>query len=177
MRESDRLPEHLRTRLARALDAVPEPRPRPDQAVYARAARRGSRRRPALALASGAASVVALLAMTGLASTGSADPAVWTGRAISAIQPAPPPAAPPQAHGPSPPQPPGSAAGPRHAASTAPAPARPSARPGEPLRPTIPPGLVPLPSGGLPRFSPPPLPTAFPYPTPSGTSDIGRGGR
>jgi hypothetical protein len=174
MRESDRLPEHLRARLARALDAVPEPRPRPDQAEYARGARRGSRHR--LALASGAAAAVALLYLAGLASTGSASPAVWTGRALSAIQLAPPAPAPTASEGTPPPVAPGRIARPPRAAPTAPG-ARPPVRPGEAPRPTIPPGLFPLPTGEFPRFSPPPFPTGHPYPTPSGTSDFGHGGR
>jgi hypothetical protein len=176
MRESDRLPEHLRARLARALDAVPEPGPRPDQAVYARSARRGTRHRPALALASGAAAVAALLGLTGVASTGSPSPAVWTGRALSAIQPAPPAAAPTPSHGTPPPSAPGSTATPPRASPTAQA-ARPPIRPGEAVRPTIPPGLLTPPAGQLPRFSPPPFPTGYPFPTPSGTSDFGHGGR
>lgn len=177
MGEPNDLPERLRARLARALDAVPELRPRPDQAVYATVGRRSRRRRPVLALTSTAAALAALAVLIGVASTGSADPAVWPSRALSAIQPARPPASQPSPTATPPPPPPGSVAGARQAAPTAPTAGRRSPGQSEALRPTAPPGLVPLPTAGMPKFSPLPLPSGYALPTPPGTSDFGHGGR
>jgi hypothetical protein len=177
MRETNELPDRLRARLARALDAVPELRPRAEQATYAAVGRRGPRRRPALALASAVAALAALTALIGVASTGTADPAVWPSRALSAIQLARPSTSQPSPDATPSPAAPGSAAGARYPAPTAPAAARRSPGSGEGPRPTLPPGLAPLPTYGLPRFSPPPFPSGYPFPTPSGTSDFGHGGR
>jgi hypothetical protein len=178
MRDPNHLPGHLRARLARALDAVPERRPRPDQALYTAVGRR-PRRRPALALATGAAALVALAAVTGLASTGSANPAVWTGRALSAMQPARPLATPPEPAPAPPSEAPGGGSGgaPGARPTVAGAPTRHASGSGEAARPTFPPGPFPLPTGGVPRFTPFPLPSGNPFPTPSDTSDFGHGGR
>jgi hypothetical protein len=178
MREANHLPKRLRDRLARALDAVPELSSRPEQALYADTGRR-PRRWPALALATGTAALVTLAALTGTASTGSANPAVWTGRALSALQPARPIATPQEPVATPPPEAPGSTSdGAPGARGAAPAtPGRRSPEPGQTQRPTFPPGLFPLPPTGFPRFTPPPPPSGNPFPTPSGASDFGRGGR
>ena len=177
MREPNDLPERPQARLARALDAVPEVRPRPAQDVYAMAGPTRRRRRPALALVSTAAALAALAALMWVGSTGMADPAAWPSRALSAIQLARAPASQPSPTAmPSAPAP-GAAPGARQVAPTAPATARRSPGPGEPPRPTVPPGLVGLPISGLPKFSPLPFPSRYPFPTPSDTSDFGHGGR
>jgi hypothetical protein len=179
MPESNNLPERLRARLARGLDAVPELRPRPEQALYATDGRGGTRRRPPLALVSGAAALVALLGLTalaGLTSTGSANPAVWTGRALSEIHPAGPPAVPPTPAATPSPQEQAAAGIPPHVRPNAPTAARPPSSPSERFRPPTPPGFVPPTGLRLPRFSPPPFPTGYPYPSPD-TSDFGHGGR
>ncbi|HYW25475.1 MAG TPA: hypothetical protein VE953_14995 [Terriglobales bacterium] len=176
MPESNHLPEHLRARLARGLDAVPELRPRPEQATYARRRYRAARR-PALALLSGASALIALAALAGLASTGSANPVVWTGRAISEIHPAEPTPSPATEPTTPPAAAPGAGASGQQVRRVGPTAVRPSPPPDDRFLPTIPPGFLPTSDPRLPRFSPRPFPTDFPFPTPPNTSDFGHGGR
>jgi hypothetical protein len=177
MPESNHLPERLRARLVRALDAVPELRPRPEQASYARRGHRSPARRPALALVSGAAALLALSALAGLTATGSANPVVWTGRALSEIHPAEP-APSPSAEAAAPPSAVPASGGSAHPVRPpGPTAVRSSPPPNNRFLPTIPPGLFPPSDPRLPSFSPRPFPTDFPFPTPQNTSDFRHGGR
>src|SRR5215831_160745 len=93
MPETHQLPPGLRARLVRGLEAPPLRRPQPWQARYARIARHRPEpapppraRRPRLALATGAAGIVALATLAATVSTGDVDPRNWTGRALTEVR-------------------------------------------------------------------------------------------